>query len=125
MKAWLYANSQGGNSPDEQAWITVGDTIREAYIPVKARAAMFEASAKIPGVYVVPQVTDVLGRAGVAVARDSGGSRSELIFDASTYVFLGERDVAVKPMLGFAPGAVIGYRAVTKVAIVPEAGQLP
>ena len=125
MKAWLYEISRGGNPPDEQAWVTVGDTIREAYIPVRARAAMFEAAARIPGVYVVKNVTDAVGRAGIAVARDWHGLRSELIFDATTYAFLGERVVDLTPGPDSPSGTVIGYSAVARVAIVPEVGQLP
>ncbi|TNY35710.1 CU044_5270 family protein [Thermomonospora catenispora] len=93
MHAWLYRNSRGGNPPDVQAFITVGDTLREAYVPPAALSAMFKAAARIPGVTVTDRALDFGGRKGIAVGQTWQGVRHELIFDASTYRLLGERQV--------------------------------
>ncbi|WP_269802690.1 CU044_5270 family protein [Actinocorallia populi] len=93
MYKWLYDNSQGGNPADVQAFVTVGDTIREAYIPSKARAALFAAASRIPGVTVTPNATDLVDRQGIAVGQTYQGLRRELIFDAKSYRYLGEREV--------------------------------
>jgi hypothetical protein len=92
-KAWLYRNSRGGNPPDVQAFITVGDTIREHYVPAKALAALFKAAAQIPGVKVYRNVVDSAGRRGIAVGQTWRYDRQELIFDPTTYKLIGEREV--------------------------------
>ncbi|WP_250006048.1 hypothetical protein [Actinoplanes sp. M2I2] len=87
---------------------------------------MFEAAATIPGTEVVRQA-DLAGRAGVAVSRtDDDGIRHDLIFDAGSHRFLGERQVAVTDRTPPYPkGALIGWTAQLEVAIVDKAGQLP
>lgn len=51
--------------------------------------------------------------------------RAELIFDAETYEYLGERGVAVKDHDIWHKGDVTGGEARLRVAIVDRAGQLP
>ncbi len=146
MLHYLYANSHGDNPPDQQAFITVGDMIREAYLSPQVLAALFDAAAKIPDVTVVRDVADAAGRHGVAVARSFNGVREELIFDATSYTLLGEREIGVAdgprssdapgcgpvasggtdPGLGCPkPGTLYGLSAQLRVAIVDQAGQLP
>ena len=92
-KAWLYKNSMGGNPPDIQAFITVGDTIREHYIGSKSLAALFKAAAQIPGVTVYRNVRDSAGRVGIAVGQTWRYDRHELIFDPKTFRLIGEQEV--------------------------------
>jgi hypothetical protein len=130
MLTWLYANSQGQNPPDEQAWVTVGDTLRTAYVPAVAQAAMFDAAARIPGVYVVKNIVDARGRAGIAVARDKhyaggGWERQQLIFDPTTYAFLGEQEAITMLDQHGGTRTATAYDALIRTAIVPKAGQLP
>jgi hypothetical protein len=125
MYDYLYRNSHGGNPADEQAFITVGDLIRENYVPPKAMAAMFRAAAKIHGTTVVRDVVDPAGRKGVAVAYTGGSRRRELIFDPKTYEYLGERAVAVEDIDAIKKGGLIGGAARLTVAIVDKPGQLP
>jgi hypothetical protein len=125
MVRYLYRNSHGQNPPDQQAFITVGDLIREAYVPPASLSAMFSAAARIPGVEVVRDAVDASGRHGIAVSRTFGGVRSELIFDPVSYAFLGEREVATKDQDGLTTGMVVGSTAVLRVTIVDRAGQLP
>jgi hypothetical protein len=125
MRDYLYRNSHGSNPRDQQAFITVGDLIREAYLPPQALAAIFEAAAQIPGVRVVPGVTDAAGRSGIAVARDDRAVRQELIFDPKTYQFLGERSIVVGHFEGQPRGTVIHLSALLRVAIVDRIGQHP
>src|SRR5262249_53108412 len=66
MLAYLYHNSHGQNPRDQQAFITVGDLIREAYIPPAALSALFSAAARIPGVTVERGAVDASGRHGIA-----------------------------------------------------------
>jgi hypothetical protein len=141
---WLYRHSQGGNPPDVQAFRTVGDTVRESYVPPAAMAAIFKAAARIPGVKVIGTVVDLAGRKGIAVGQTYGGARDELIFDRATYRLLGERTIvdhdtsfqppggkaAVKPTVGPSladgkDGTVLYSAAVLRVAVTDRAGQPP
>ncbi|WP_051300780.1 CU044_5270 family protein [Actinomadura rifamycini] len=131
MRRWLYRNSDGDNPPDVQAFVTVGDTIRERYVPPETLSVLFAAAARIPGVTVARGVTDPAGRTGVAVGVTWRGVRHELIFDAGTYAFLGERQV-----VGTAstrrpedapgePGEVLYASAELRTAVTDRAGQIP
>jgi hypothetical protein len=125
MRQWLYQGEPGDRGPDTAAWSKITDTLREQYVPPAAVAAIFEAAATIPGASEVKQV-DLAGRHGIAVSRTDGGIRADLIFDAATYHFLGERDVVVgNTARPFPKGAVIGWTAQLKVAIVDRPGQSP
>lgn len=141
-KAWLYRNSEGSNPPDVQAFITVGDTIRERYIGARALAALFRAAAQIPGVKVYRNVKDLAGRTGIAVGQTWNYSRQELIFDPKTYKLIGEQEVydpdtsfhpagaaktdaPASPPSGFKPGQVAYASAELGFGLVDRPGQLP
>jgi len=143
MRAWLYKHSEGGNPPDVQAFVTLGDTIRAQYIRPASLAAMFKAAATIPGVTVTRNVVDLAGRKGIAVGQTWQGIRYEVIFDAATYRFLGERQLVDhddsfrpkggKPSVSSTPvqgkrekqGTVMYASAQLKVAVTDRPGQAP
>ena len=122
---FLYEHSQGDNPPDEQAFTTVAELITEAYLPPASLSAVFTAAARIPGVTVIRDVRDAAGRSGIAVGLVTGDVRQELIFDPSTRAFLGARTVLIRQIGRFPVGTVTSSTAVTRVAIVDRAGQLP
>jgi hypothetical protein len=128
----IYKETAGhGNTPDQEAFTTIGDLLGESYPPAELHSALFKAAAKIPGVVVVNDAKDALGRSGVAVARldETGGEREEWIFDKKTHVFLGERTVQVKSVsqdvVTFKPGTVLNTSAITRRAIVDGMKQTP
>ncbi|TVL89025.1 CU044_5270 family protein [Streptomyces sp. SAJ15] len=132
LLAKIYEETRGmGNSPDQQAFTTIGDLLNESYPPAELYPALFKAAAKIPGVVVVEDAVDAVGRHGVAVARldEHGGQREEWIFDKKTHVFLGKRTVQVKGNSGedgvIKPGTVTGTSAVTYRAIVDGIKRTP
>jgi hypothetical protein len=142
MRTWLYRHSKGGNPPDVQAFVTVGDTIRESYVPPAALSAMFTAAAKLPGATITKNVNDPAGRGGIAVGQTWHGIRHELIFDAKTYQLLGEREVvsydnSFRPSGGkpegkpstpspkMKEGTVLDSIALLKIAVTDKAGQAP
>ncbi|NGO77380.1 hypothetical protein G6045_17180 [Streptomyces sp. YC504] len=105
MLDWLHKASEGGNSlkpggksVDQNTFALVGDLVRESLVPPKVAAALYRAAAKIPGVELVPQAKDAIGRDGIAVGRvdEESGTREELIFDKKSYAYLGERGVLTK-----------------------------
>ncbi|MGW6013844.1 CU044_5270 family protein [Streptomyces sp. NPDC055210] len=101
LLAKIYKETEGqGNTPDQQAFSTIGDLLSESYPPPELYAALFETAAKIPGVVVVDDAVDAAGRHGVAVARldETSGQREEWIFDKKSHVYLGARNVQVKPV---------------------------
>ncbi|GAB2898015.1 hypothetical protein GCM10027074_76510 [Streptomyces deserti] len=132
LLAKIYKETEGhGNSPDQEAFTTIGDLLGESYPPPALTKALFKAAAKIPGVVTVDDAVDAIGRHGVAVARldDKSGQREEWIFDRTTHVFLGKRTVQVSKAGGpeaiIKPGTVLFTSAVTQRTIVDAIKQVP
>ncbi|QFZ76391.1 hypothetical protein GFH48_26765 [Streptomyces fagopyri] len=124
----IYKETKGqGNSPDQQAFTTVGDLLNEEIAPAKLNAALYRAAAKIPGVVVVEHAQDAAGREGIALAHvdQRSGDRTEWIFDRGTYTYLGSRAVQVKQADGVKPGTVINWTAVLERAVVDAQKQRP
>ncbi|PZG12010.1 hypothetical protein C1I95_26785 [Micromonospora craterilacus] len=114
-----------GNSRDGAAFTAIGDILRESLVPPQTSAALYRATAKIPGVEVVRGVTDAAGRRGVAVAHTEGNRRDEWIFDEQTYEYLGERSYLVADTADGPAGTVLGTTAVLQRAVVSKVGQRP
>jgi len=119
----IYAKTRGGGAAtghDQEAFITIGDLLRESIPPPEVSAALYRAAALIPGVTVVRDAADAIGRHGVAVARtDNNGTRSEWIFDRASLRMIGEREVDL------ATGSVTGTTAILARAFTDRVGQLP
>ncbi|MFI1566955.1 CU044_5270 family protein [Streptomyces sp. NPDC020490] len=132
LLAKIYKETEGqGNSPDQEAFTTIGDLLGESYPPADLYPALFKAAAKIPGVVVVRDAVDAAGRHGVAVARldETSGQREEWIFDPKTHVFLGERTVQVRQGTGadalIKPGTVMFTSAIITRSVVDDIKQTP
>jgi hypothetical protein len=130
----IYAATKGaGQSPDQEAFTTIGDMLREAVAPPDISAALYRTAALIPGVRVVRHATDILGRPGIGVqfARrvlqspapgvpyrerfDPNGPT--WIFNPRTLLWMGETDGTLH---GKAMGSVV-----LKRGIVDRLGQRP
>ncbi len=88
-------------------------------LPPNLRAALFETMALIPGVRVEPGAVDLLGRPAVAVAAPPSTSEpaEQLMFEAKTFTYLGERKIV--------SGRPNGQgNAIIRTAIVDRVGQL-
>ncbi|WP_457032845.1 CU044_5270 family protein [Kitasatospora sp. P5_F3] len=124
----IYTETKGaGTGPDQEAFVTIADLIREQAVPGKLAAALYQAAARIPGVVLLDSATDASGRTGIAIARTNTatGSRDEIIFDRASYAFLGERSVQVTEAPGVAPGTVTANTAVLKRAVTDAPGLRP
>ncbi|MFJ3787671.1 CU044_5270 family protein [Kitasatospora sp. NPDC090091] len=128
----IYTETRGkGRTPDQEAFTTIGDLLRESYPPAALTVALYKAAAKIPGVVTVDDAVDAAGRHGVAVARldDTSGQRTEWIFDSTTLAFLGERTVQVEGSSGeqglIKPGTVVFTHAVMTRAVVDRIKDTP
>ncbi|WP_221354733.1 CU044_5270 family protein [Streptomyces beigongshangae] len=119
------AGSGSTTGPDQQAFVTIGDLLRNGVVPPETSAALYRAAALIPGVGVVPDAVDAAGRHGVAVTRTHDGERIEWIFDKSTARLLGERTVLVEDNAWGKAGTAITSTALVDSGIVEEAGQTP
>lgn len=91
-----YIDGQGGTL-DNELFVWVGDALREQPAPPALRAGLHEALALIPRVTFVGKATDRAGRTGLAVARATGVSRRELVFDPDTSELLAERERLLAP----------------------------
>jgi hypothetical protein len=129
----IYKESDADRDPevprDQAAFVAIGDLLNESYPPAKVGAALYKAAAKIPGVVVVDDAVDAVGRHGVAIARqnDTDGQRTEWIFDKKTLQLLGERTVQVTADKDgiFKPGTVTFTSAIRQRAVVDGNKQLP
>jgi hypothetical protein len=84
----------GGPDTPAEDFVHVGDFMRETDASPALRAALYRAAALIPGVHLLGQVRDHLGRTGLGVAYDADGDRHELIFNSRTSELMGEQDIA-------------------------------
>ncbi|MFF8840945.1 CU044_5270 family protein [Streptomyces sp. NPDC015130] len=120
----IYDETEGqGPGPDQEAFVTIGDLLREQIAPPKVSAALYKAAARIPGVTVVEDTVDAAGRHGVAVARVHAGIRTEWIFDRKSLEFLGERGVMVEDTPWGKVGQVTATTAVHSRGITDTAGE--
>jgi hypothetical protein len=124
LLAMIYRVERGhGPGPDQEAFVTIGDLLRNTIAPPKVAAALYRAAALIPGVTLIPNATDAVGRHGVAVGRIGpgvdGGVREELIFSRAAWQLLGERTVIART------GATTGATAIIDRAFVDHYGQIP
>ncbi|GKQ39631.1 hypothetical protein ALMP_61580 [Streptomyces sp. A012304] len=136
MLAWLYRNKEGeGHSAAYRAFDLAVETAGETVLPPKVSAALYRAVARIPGVVLVKDSVDAVGRHGTAVGFVEGDtSRRELIFDRRTLILLGTRDVVLKDSPTnpgqvcdgmIKAGSVQGTSAVLERAFVDKAGERP
>ena len=130
----IYAATKGrGQSPDREAFTTIGVMLREAIAPPDISAALYRAAALIPGVRVIPHATDILGQPGIGVQFARTVTQSPApgvpyrqtfnpngptwIFNPTTLQWIGETDGTVH---GKMMGSVVLSRA-----IVDRLGQQP
>jgi hypothetical protein len=109
-----------GPSPDVEAFVIIGDLLRSAPVPADVRAGLYRAAAHIKGVRYAGEVTDALGRKGLAVELDHADERRRLVFDPHTSQLLGEQEVLRKRVsyIDAEPGFVTGYRLVLEQGVV-------
>ncbi|MFF8381653.1 CU044_5270 family protein [Streptomyces sp. NPDC015661] len=122
----IYDETKGsGPGPDQEAFVTIGDLLREQLTPPKVSAALYKAAARIPGVTVVGDSVDAAGRHGIAVARVHAGERTEWIFDSNTLEFLGERGIMVEDTEWAKSGQITATTAILTRGITNKPGDTP
>jgi hypothetical protein len=58
-----------GSGLYEQMFTLIGDALRETASSPRQRAALYEVASRLPGIHLIGEVTDPVGRRGLAVAR--------------------------------------------------------
>ncbi len=112
LRALLDARKiEGGPPGPAEDFVQIGDLLRETDASPALRAAIYTVAATIPGVEVLGPARDHAGRLGIGLAYNSGGARSELIFDPRTSALLGELDTDPS-------GAVSGWAVYVQSRIV-------
>lgn len=114
----LIQQTDGSPGADWWAFSTIGNLLYSGS-PPPVTAALYRAAALIPGVTVIPDATDTIGRPGVAVALTFNGIRTEWIFSKRTLRYLGARETSI------ANGTLVSQTAIQQRAIVDHAGQTP
>ena len=97
MAKYLLENKSGVKGDMHAMFKDVYSMVSQ-YMSPQARAALYEAAGKIPGVKAVPNATDAAGRPGVGI----GGPQDAdpvIVFDATTYAYLG--DTSYEAVLAF------------------------
>jgi hypothetical protein len=112
-------------------FLRFSDLLREARATPEQRAAAYEALARVPGVVLVGEVTDRLGRRGVGVAFDFLLNepflfRHVLVFDPETSDLLEERREVLpgNRLRGLSAGFIEAY-ATYEYAVVGALGKRP
>ncbi|MFI0982769.1 CU044_5270 family protein [Streptomyces sp. NPDC021093] len=124
----IYAEvAPSGGDQHQRAFDEIESIIGEQIVPARTAAALYQAAARIPGVVLVAHSQDAAGRSGIALARvdERAGERAELVFDRTTYAYLGSRGVQVREVDGIKPGTVTERTAVLERAVVDQKKDRP
>ena len=111
-----YQRAKGkGDTPYEEAFITIADTLKTGVIPADLRAALYQAAALIPGLTVVEGEATLDGRTGISLGMESSRNevRQEIIIDPATGQLIGEREVLLEDSGGIPAGTATAWTAVT------------
>ncbi|PSL53085.1 hypothetical protein B0I31_110176 [Saccharothrix carnea] len=115
MLAYLDANASGSEPGNVNSrGKDVLRLINESMVPSAARAALYEAAARVPGLSVVPDARDAAGRPGLGITwPPPAGSEADaepvvIVFDPTTYELLGTT-----------------FHAIEAQAVVDQPGQRP
>lgn len=101
MLAYLLKNHSGVKGDVNALGKDVANLADETYLRPAARAALFGAAAKVPGLSVIEGAKDGIGRLGIGITwpMPPGSSKEAkpmiLVFDAKTGMYLGDRGTAV------------------------------
>ena len=108
ISEWLMeqvTKSHNGFSPAVRSLALVSEILNDPLATPELRAALYEAEGRVPGIEYFGEVTDALGRPGVAIGAESANSgaptRYSLIFDPRTSQVLATEEMTLKPPAAF------------------------
>jgi hypothetical protein len=101
---WLMervTKSQNGFSPAVRSLALVSEILNDPLATPELRAALYEAEGRLPGIRYFGEVTDAIGRPGIAIGAESANSgaptRYALIFDPKTSQVLATEQTILRP----------------------------
>lgn len=101
----------------------VSQLMSSTYLLPAQEAALYKLMAETPGFQMVPSMTDAIGRSGVGIEWTFAGGTGAIIFDPTTFAYLGTRTwPAGQPADLSAP---YDGDALVNLAVVSNAGQQP
>jgi len=122
----------GGPPGEAETFVLIGDLLRNTWLPSDFRAALYRVVAELPGVELLGDVEDPVGRTGIGVAYTDAkrGTRHELIFNPETAALLGEREVVAgtRPesfTFGLPAGTEIGSASYLESGVVDSTKSRP
>jgi hypothetical protein len=123
---YFYENRTGQNPADEQVFTDITDLLGTGLVPAHDRALLFDALARVPGVYLSDGAINLDGRSGVAISRDMDNGRltDQLIIDADTGLLIGKRSVQ-NTAEAFVPAGAVVYLTAIETEVVAEAPSGP
>ena len=108
ISAWLMeqvTKSHNGFSPAVRSLALVSEILNDPLATPELRAALYEAEGRVPGIEYFGEVTDAIGRPGIAIGAESANSgaptRYSLIFDPKTSQVLATEETTLKPPAAF------------------------
>ncbi|MCO1576163.1 CU044_5270 family protein [Crossiella sp. SN42] len=127
LLAWLYQDIPSDKPRDLTAFRHLSDLLKFPVASPAVLSAIYRAAAKIPGVQLVGETVDGLGRPALAVGFlfDNGADRLDLLFHRDSFDFLGERKVTLRDTGYGKAGEVRGPEEIIRRAVVDKPGQLP
>jgi len=125
--AAIQKNTAGSDlEPPYEALDTIAQTLVDAPLSAEQAAALYRTAARLPGIELLGQAHDHVGRPGLAVAIDdhSHGYRLVLIIDAHTGRLLGKSNIILRadPILHQPPGADVGWTVYLAARVARAAG---
>ena len=98
-----------GQSPNGEVFVEIADALRESPQTPQLRATLYRALALVPGVQLLGDVHDRLGRDAIGVAfTEHTGLRQELLLDPETAEVLNEREVVAHRAVRRASARAVG-----------------
>jgi hypothetical protein len=113
----------GGADKNYYLW-KAGTDLAGAAMPAAQHTAVFQALKLVPGAQLVGDAQDASGRGGIAVGyvNAAQGIRFDLIFDETTFAYLGSRSVVVDAAKAGAPaGTQLASTAQLSVTVTDTA----
>jgi len=106
---------------DAQMFVVIGDLLRDPLTPPDVRASLFGLAATLPGIQLLGEMRDEVGREGIAVSMTHWWVEQHIIiFDPQTSALLEERTVRHLPY-GDTPAPIVWSRTTyLEASVVPE-----
>jgi RNA polymerase sigma-70 factor (ECF subfamily) len=98
LRVRLYSFATGrGHSIDDEVVAIASDILQTGRVPAAVRKALFEVLKTVPGMGVASRNVTLDGRRGVGLGRTEPtvDERRELVFDADTGEYIGDRRIVV------------------------------